>query len=502
MSSNDDIQWDEEIVWDKPASKPAPVQRRETTAGGIGAESLKGATRGLYNLGQAAERFNPVHPALILLKQLGLPVPDIKAGQEQIQNTLQAAPNASVPEQMLGTGAELATGMLPFVGAGPAGLIQKAMSVAVPTAGGVAGEQVIGGEAGKLIGSLAAPTAQVLGSRVLTPKLGPPKPPTAQQSVVTELHEANIPVLPSQNANTGAIQRNLEAYGGSTALAKSLRVRAQPSLQNLAAKETGLSPQNLTEKALSQASRQISEETYQPVRALQNIYLGRQTPFQRELSSIADEFKAVDQAPNILKRIDSFRVDELPADATLKRIAQLRSDASEAFQSGAVGGRTYGQALRRIADAIEDQIERNLPKGSKVLENYREGRTKIAKNAAVRDMLVDRNSGMIDATKAHALLEQGTKLTGGLETIAKAGSPAFAATTKPPIGAEPTVANWRDWGLFGTPVLARAAVKSKLGQWAAARDPKKGPSIFGNLTSDVLQQYPGVVSPFFSQGEQ
>ena len=501
---SNDITWDEDIQWDDKA----PIKRRETTLRGSVEEAAKGVWRPIAETNQfLGQHYPPMQAATGITKAiLDKIMPGaggkLEAFNEQVRQRVQPAPDASRVEQALGTTAELGTSMLPFMGA------SKASSMIAPIVGGVAGEQV-GGDMGKLIGSLLAPAGQVAAGRMFRPQMGPPAPADALKVTGRQLHEAGLPVLPSQT-QAGPISKALEAYGVSAKNASRMREKAQPVLREMAASEAGtmtgpLLPKNITAEALSAANRNISAATYQPIKDLGTVNLTitprGATPFRQELGAISNEFRHVEKARDIRTTINGLREPRLTAEATIERIQQLRDDAGTAFRSGEVGNRTYGKALRKIADALENQVERNFAPGSKAVEAYRAGRMQIAKNNAVKDMLVDPKTGLIDTTAAHKLREDGVKLTGKLDMIADAGSPVFSAATKPPIGAEPTALTLRDAVLMGTPWLARRATQSGMGQFFATRVPP--PSKFGGMATEYAQRFPGAIaSPFFSQGDK
>jgi hypothetical protein len=124
------------------------------------------------------------------------------------------------------------------------------------------------------------------------------------------------------------------------------------------------------------------------------------------------------------------------------QIETLRSQATNAYRSNDANGNVLGQAYRRLADAMENQIERNLPNNPGLVANFRAGRTEMAKNFAVRDSLVDPNTGIVDPSKMFSQQQSGARLTDGLETIAKAGSPMYSNATRPPVHGEGIPVNW------------------------------------------------------------
>lgn len=151
-------------------------------------EAVKGGVRGITNLVEAIGK----QGAKAMPQELPLgmgPVPtDPQAGAlwQQLQQGVKPDPNATMGQQMLGTGAEIAAGSAPFLGGVP-GAVQKTLGAVVPGIGGAVGEQ-LEGETGKLIGSVVAPFGQSAISRVLKPRGLPGQAGTD----LRELQEAGV----------------------------------------------------------------------------------------------------------------------------------------------------------------------------------------------------------------------------------------------------------------------------------------------------------------------
>lgn len=374
--------------------------------------------------------------------------------------------------------------------------------------------------AGTLFGGGADPLAK--GAQKAASSLVPQGFRQVQQSAYNatakELHDAGLKLLPTQTGG-GAATRSLEGAGGVERTNTLLRKANKEPLQALAARATGQQPRNVTAEALDNYSNTIYRQTYEPIKQLGEIRPGRL--YRQELATILDEFRSIDQAPSLARRVQELNVTKLPANSVLDQIKHLRKDASDAF---AKNEGNYGNALRKIADALENQIERSIPANSPLLEAYRAGRTQIAKNVAVKDMLVDPHTGIIDPTKAQKMLEDGRPLTGELLTIAKAGSPMFNASTRPPIKGEGTPINWGDFLLSGGAGGLGAMTAGPLGLFAAAVPPIMRSGSRHIIASDKVQramarnlatpQPPGMLSeiaqrmaiggmpPLFSTGEQ
>lgn len=349
----------------------------------------------------------------------------------------------------------------------------------------------------------------------LAPKGFQPPTANAKGAVIQELRDAGYK-LPPTEMEGGAGTRMLEGVGGPARTAGMAKSVNQQVSQDLATKALGLPKGTpLTEDTLASQAQQLIQQGYEPIRNLGTIRMGRL--YRQELDDIATRFRDVDQAPQIQARINRLQVTRLDAPAALDRISQLRADATDAFKGN---NSNYGRALRSMADALENQIERNLPSNSPLLAQFREARIGLAKNRAVEQMLADPSTGIISTAKAAALEKAGVPLTGELKTLARAGSPMFSRATGTPAGGLPVPVNYGDSMFFGGGALtapftggagaglaavplvragARHAVLSEPVQNMLARQFGSQPSMFGPALARGA-----VASPFplFSQGDQ
>lgn len=388
---------------------------------------------------------------------------------------------------------------------------------------GFLGTAALGGAVDPVIGRIAKAASQMAPA-------GYRPTPTAETQVAQELHEAGVK-LPPTSMQGGPVTRTLEGYGGASHTATAARAKNQGPLRRLASQQTDVPATNLTENALAIASKEQVQLGYEPIKQIPRIYLGSpsvaSTPYHQGLNRIAAKYRDLPQAREINSQLGTLRRQQLSGEAALERIKQLRADATDAFRSD---NTNYGRALREMSQELEAQVERNLPKGSDLLKNYRAARMQIAKNEAVKDMLVDSSTGYVSPAKAHELVEKGSNLTDGLSTIAKAGSPQYRRSTEAPRIGEGTSLNWGDapymagaggigagiGALFGgpvgaglgalagtiaTPVMrsgARKLVLSEPVQAMLMRQMTGAPSIFGAPAARVG----AATIPLFSQGEQ
>jgi hypothetical protein len=403
-----DIKWDNEaptpaaeegIKWDvmeAPASTK-PKARDASTFSGVTQEFLKGLPRG----------------AVDYMKQLG-------AGLD--------------PRGQQAWGPAMPKDKLPAVDPG-IGQLKQQFDQAVAPDPQATGLERFAGATGEFVGGFAGGGGPRAASTSRTALPAVPTP--AKTMVMRELRDADILLSPSQMG--GPVSQAMAGVSGKARVDTMLQNANVPRFQGMAAQSTGVPVHNITEEALSRASREVSDATYQPIRDLGQIHLGSHnvghsrysSTFQRELDDISARYASAEGHASLDNAVNSLRVREMPANVALERVQQIRNDAGAAFKRG---DRNIGRALREVSESVENQIERNLAQRNpqQVVEAYRAGRQQIARNNAVKDMLVDPHTGIVDPVKAQQLLEDGVRLDGPLLTIAKAGSPEFAAATRAP----------------------------------------------------------------------
>lgn len=219
--------------------------RRETSLAGVGSEMGKGAVRGAVGAADTANMIERVMPVTGLLRR-GAEVlaPDItrrvgesiKAFRERLLEQNRADPNASRAEQMLGTGAELAT-QATLTGGPGGGVRQTLMNTLVPAVGGALGEQAFG-EQGKAIGALAAPFVAGRVGSALSPQMD-----EGMQLLVQHGYE------PTLGQAVGGGMKRLETAPVTQLFTEGARANASQTL-TVAAANRALTPLGLGPQAL------------------------------------------------------------------------------------------------------------------------------------------------------------------------------------------------------------------------------------------------------------
>lgn len=117
----------------------------------------------------------------------------------------------------------------------------------------------------------------------------------------------------------------------------------------------------------------------------------------------------------------------------LDNISNLRKDARTIYKKTDLSPeqRAVADANIGIANALEGLVEKNLAANPKLLEQFREARTKMAKTYAYENV-TDMNTGLIDVTKLAKLTAKDNALTGDIADLGFiAGNHPEAFTAKP-----------------------------------------------------------------------
>lgn len=395
--------------------------------------------------------------------------------------------------------------------------------------------------AGGLVGGALDPVTR--GLQLAANKLAPsnfvsPSSKASQNVVAKDLHDAGY-VLPPTEMDAGLLARGLEHAGDKSRVAQTAEFANQEVTQRLAKQALGMpQTERITGDALKTQADVLVKQGYDPVRAVPKISVG--SSYRKELQQIKADIGGSNSFPlaqrdEVKQLVDKYLytgettptgsprvIQSYTGDDAINEISLLRKEASSKF---ARGDGLQGEAMRRIATALEDNIESSLKgQGSKLVGTFRTTREALAKNFAVERMLTDPNTGVINAAKAAQMLKAGTPLTGELNTIAKAGGPMFSRATGVPTGGKPGAFNpWEasmmaggaglsgltgggTLGLAAIPparLAARVGVLSKPAQALMARNLTERPSIFGDAAPRIQAGMPPELLQLFGgQGEQ
>ena len=293
--------------------------------------------------------------------------------------------------------------------------------------GGVSAELANGeGGTGALIGGMLPPAlagahyaARGVG-RVIN---GPPVEPAVQQAVKSARDMGYV--IPPSQAKPTLLNRTLEGFSGKLTTAQNASAMNQSITNRLAQKAIG-APE-LSEAGLHQV-RAAANQAYDELggvgkfvaddsftKALDNA--GASTAaLQKNFPELVNN--EVDTLINGLKSRGEFE-----AQPTIEAIKQFRASAAGNKASQDPAKKALGRTQNKIANALEDLIDRNLQQTGQtaLLNNYRSARQTLAKVYDV-EKAMNKGSGNVDANKLANALAKGRPLTGELRDIAQFAS--------------------------------------------------------------------------------
>ena len=388
-------------------------------------------------------------------------------------------------------------GMLeaPFVGGEKAaediGSMQKAMTYSPRTQGGKYGVEGLGD-----ILSIPAKAGEYVGGKVTditgSPALGAAID-TAIQAAPMALgvrgekgaikidpmreaaHESQQAgyVLPANQARPNLLNNWADSISGKIKTQQLASLKNQANTQTLIKRGLGIKDEA---ELNPQTLKDFRSEEGKAYDALKDPSLPRVHPgakFYGELNDVLGDyteagrtFKTSAKSPiqqnvrNLAKDIRDAKGFNPSEGIAMARI--LRDRATAAYQAG---DKALGNANKRMANALEDEIERSLPKDKPdLIKNFRQARQRIAQSYDVESAM-NPVTGNVDARVMGRHLKQGTPYTGPLKTVAKQGA-AFPKASQLP----EQIGDYSDYSPldYGVGVMAEAAQKAGSGNLAEA----------------------------------
>lgn len=346
---------DDEIAQQLQSFQPA------TTVGGALSEINKGIGRGVLlpavQMGQALA--NSTQNVTSPLKMQ--PDESVTAFRQRVLNSLKATPSNNT-EKMLGTGAELTASMLPYSG-GPGTLAEKAVGLAIPVLGGVAGEQ-LGGEQGKMMGTMLAPAASAIVGRAFSPSITPE---------LKSLTEAGAE--PTVGQITGGFAKKFENYPLVKEITGPARGRATESFNtavtNIALKPLqqynpeAVIPRGMTgTEAFARADR-LASQAYDDL--LPKLTVKYDPAFSAEMAAQKAAAPAAVRA-DLEDLFNRVIINKLPqGNATIdprlmkEMDTELGQQARRYSRDPAVNSQNMADGIRNIQGAFRDMVSRQNP---------------------------------------------------------------------------------------------------------------------------------------------
>jgi hypothetical protein len=167
----------------------------------------------------------------------------------------------------------------------------------------------------------------------------------------------------------------------------------------------------------------LKQEAYKPYDRMKKAgRIAADDEFKAELEGVkertaqAQEDYPEDTNELIDKEIKKFDRPAADSSSMLEKIKSLRGRASRNMQSPDAEKFELGLAQKKIATAMENLIERQVPDKS-LVSDFRAARVKLAKIYNVEDALGP--NGNVSAAVLARQLKRGVPLSGGLKTVAE-----------------------------------------------------------------------------------
>jgi hypothetical protein len=477
----------------------------DPTAGMTGTEKfLAGTGKSFYDIGRGAGQLAGLVSREDVEESRRLDEPLMRSGAGRVGNIAgniaAFAPAAMIPGANTAAGAALiggAMGATQPVGADDSRLANVAIG-----AGLGAGGQQVGQRGGQFLTSrLNAQHAQLATQQGQNAE---------RDATVRAAREAGY-LIPPSSVNPTFKNQVLESISGKIATAQTAASKNQAVTEKLIRRAVGLADDAPITKEAMQGIRQTAYAAgYQPV--TQAGAMPADAVFVKALDDVVSKYQGAARSfpgaasDDVSKLVEGYRVSQFDAGDAIKATQILRDRASSAYASG---NKELGKASREVANALEDQIERNLSAagqdGAEMLGAFRAARQLMAKTHTVENS-VRAGSGNVTAASIARETQKGRPLTGELETVGRFANVFPRAAQAPQTVAGPAVHNLKS-GLaaimggggaaalgpvgvtaaavpFVAPPLARAALFSRGAQ--AALTPSYQPNMLSRALPRVL----------------
>lgn len=219
-----------------------------------------------------------------------------------------------------------------------------------------------------------------------------------------------------------------ERIAGKTLLEQMMSVRNQETTNKLARRAVGVGEDTpLTSDAMKVVRKEAATRGYDPIKRIGSV--ATDTQYLNDLAGVEQAFTGQAASfpgavPNKVQQIvDSHLVQNFDAGDAIKRIQDLRNDASASFRRGEPD---IANAQRGIANALENQVERGIQasgasNAAQMLDDFRAARERMAISYAVENAIRE-GTNNVSATKLAGDLQRGKYMTGDLKTIAEFSS--------------------------------------------------------------------------------
>ncbi len=281
-----------------------------------------------------------------------------------------------------------------------------------------------------LFGLLGQGAGNVIGSAIV--KRGASAAAKAQSQAVanatkdatTKAGQALGYVVPPTHANPTMMNRLLEGLAGKLTTGQLAAEKNQAVTDLVVKRAIGIADDQPLTVGAVESVRKAAGQAYEALK-------GFGSPFKADKQYI-DDLAQISSKSGLLGReipelatkdvdqfVGAFARQEMGPDVAIEAIKKLRFDARALFKSDDPQKVAMAQASKKVADAIEGMIERNLAAtgDDALLSQFRQARELIAKTHTVEDALTE-GTGHVAARKLASQLAAGKPLSGELKDVA------------------------------------------------------------------------------------
>lgn len=242
-----------------------------------------------------------------------------------------------------------------------------------------------------------------------------------RNAAISDAKDLGIRLPPSQAG--GFAGRVAEGLSGPTRVAEEFSRANAPIVTARAAEDVGISPKEPIDQGIQRQVTQANQK-YQVVRGFGRRELSDQ--YREDLKAVREQTShegtdfPEDVNEAVEKEIKKFDVPSADSNSMMTKIIKLRQRATRNIKTGDAEKAELGFAQKRIAKAMEDELERfgQETGQGKAVQEFREARRQLAKLHTLDESLSP--SGVASAKYFHKALDRGEPLDGNMLKIARA----------------------------------------------------------------------------------
>lgn len=303
-----------------------------------------------------------------------------------------------------------------------------ALTGALTTEGGL-GERATGalygaagGAAGRALGDAVGAGVRKIGAAREASRAAQKAANATRDATLAASREAGYVVTPSQAGSGGMVNSLLEGLGGKIKTQQAASVKNQAVTDRLVRQSLGLADDVPISVETLAGVRNQAGQAYEALRGLGHIKADADLKLAlkaatQQSANAAKSFPGLVKASPVDDIVRSLDQPSFDAGDAVDAVKVLRGEADKFYGAG---DKATGKAIKGIASAMEDALERSA-KASNVpglVDGFREARRLIAKTYSVQGSL-NHGAGTVSAQKLAAQLNKGKPLSGELKKVAE-----------------------------------------------------------------------------------